>query len=159
VCVWRPGGAARLLNQRSYSQQCRLLSRWELHLSSTRAGFASQEVLRARHLSLAQVGALEEAWRANPGATLDDLAAPSPDQAVAPVALTCAPARLPPAVLGLRLLYSGCWALGWLTAALLGPGQLLPSLLGLRAAVGVRGAWRRGSSRHCEGNIKRGVAG
>ena len=61
-----------------------------------------QEVLRARHLSMGQIAALEEAWRGgNPSATLDDLAEPSPDQAVAPVALRCARcpcirARTPP---------------------------------------------------------------
>ena len=50
----------------------------------------AQEVLRARHLSMSQIAALEEAWRGgNPTATLDDLAEPSPDQAIAPVALRC----------------------------------------------------------------------
>ena len=65
------------------------------------APLGSQEVLRARHLSLAQIGALEEAWRGNPGATLDDLAQPTPDQEVAPVALRRARQTLR-AVVGVR---------------------------------------------------------
>jgi hypothetical protein len=56
------------------------------------------EVARARHLTLAQAGALEDAWRANPAASLADLAPPSAQDAPAPVALRCGspPPRRPP---------------------------------------------------------------
>lgn len=47
-----------------------------------------QEILRARHLSLAQITALEEAWRQNPKATVDEIEKPSADEEAAPVALT-----------------------------------------------------------------------
>lgn len=46
-----------------------------------------QEVLRARHLTVGQVSRLEEAWKADPAATLDKLSTPSPDEEPAPVAL------------------------------------------------------------------------
>jgi hypothetical protein len=53
------------------------------------------EVARARHLTLAQAGQLEDAWRANPAASLADLAPPGAQDAPAPVALRCgaSPAR------------------------------------------------------------------
>ena len=46
-----------------------------------------QEVLRARHLTLGQITALEEAWRGNPDATLDDLQKPGEDEEPPTVAL------------------------------------------------------------------------
>ena len=49
-----------------------------------------QEVARARHLTLAQVGQLEEAWRSNPAASLAELSKPSAEDEPAPVALRCA---------------------------------------------------------------------
>ena len=49
-----------------------------------------QEVARARHLTLAQVGQLEEAWRSNPTASLAELSKPSAEDEPAPVALRCA---------------------------------------------------------------------
>ena len=50
-----------------------------------------QELLRARHITMAQVGRLEEAWKADPAASLDTLSQPSPDEEPAPVALKYAP--------------------------------------------------------------------
>ena len=44
---------------------------------------------RARHLTLAQVGQLEEAWRSNPAASLAELSKPSAEDEPAPVALRC----------------------------------------------------------------------
>ncbi|CAL8463239.1 g2773 [Coccomyxa elongata] len=49
---------------------------------------SDQEILRARHLSMAQITALEEAWRQNPSATVDEIEKPSADEEAAPVALT-----------------------------------------------------------------------
>ena len=49
-----------------------------------------QEVARARHLTLAQVAQLEEAWRSNPDASLAELSKPSAEDEPAPVALRCA---------------------------------------------------------------------
>ena len=46
-----------------------------------------QEILRARHLTLGQITALEEAWRGNPDATLDDLQKPGEDEEPPIVAL------------------------------------------------------------------------
>lgn len=46
-----------------------------------------QEILRARHLSLGQISALEEAWRENPAATIDNLQKPGEDQEPPTVAL------------------------------------------------------------------------
>ncbi len=46
-----------------------------------------QEILRARHLTLGQITALEEAWRGNPDATLDDLQKPGEDEEPPTVAL------------------------------------------------------------------------
>ena len=46
-----------------------------------------QELLRARHITMTQVGRLEEAWKADPAASLDTLSQPSPDEEPAPVAL------------------------------------------------------------------------
>ncbi len=54
------------------------------------------EVARARHLTLAQAGQLEDAWRANPAASLADLAPPGAQDAPAPVALRRAPAPRAP---------------------------------------------------------------
>ena len=51
---------------------------------------AGQEVARARHLTLAQVAQLEEAWRSNPAASLEELSKPSAEDEPAPVALRCA---------------------------------------------------------------------
>ena len=50
-----------------------------------------QELLRARHLTMAQVGRLEEAWKTDPAASLDTLTQPSADEEPAPVALKCVP--------------------------------------------------------------------
>lgn len=52
--------------------------------------YGAQEVARARHLTLAQVGQLEEAWRSNPAASLAELSKPSAEDEPAPVALRCA---------------------------------------------------------------------
>ena len=46
-----------------------------------------QEILRARHLTLGQITALEEAWRENPDATLDNLEKPGEDEEPPTVAL------------------------------------------------------------------------
>ena len=46
-----------------------------------------QEILRARHLTLGQISALEEAWRENPAATIDDLQKPGEDEEPPTVAL------------------------------------------------------------------------
>ena len=46
-----------------------------------------QEILRARHLTLGQITALEEAWREDPDATLDDLGKPGEDEEPPTVAL------------------------------------------------------------------------
>ena len=46
-----------------------------------------QEILRARHLTLGQITALEEAWKENPDATLDDLQKPGEDEEPPTVAL------------------------------------------------------------------------
>ncbi len=46
-----------------------------------------QEILRARHLTLGQISALEEAWRENPTATIDDLQKPGEDEEPPTVAL------------------------------------------------------------------------
>lgn len=48
-----------------------------------------QEILRARHLSLEQITALEDAWRQNPDVTVDEIEKPSADEEAAPVALMC----------------------------------------------------------------------
>ena len=55
---------------------------------------AAQEVARARHLTLAQVAQLEEAWRSNPAASLAELSKPNAQDEPAPVALRCAVALL-----------------------------------------------------------------
>jgi len=54
---------------------------------STQADVHLQEVLRARHLTLGQITALEEAWRENPAATIDDLQKPGEDEEPPNVAL------------------------------------------------------------------------
>lgn len=46
-----------------------------------------QEILRARHLTLGQITALEEAWKENPAATVDDLQKPGEDEEPPTVAL------------------------------------------------------------------------
>jgi hypothetical protein len=46
-----------------------------------------QEISRARHLTLGQISALEEAWRENPDATIDDLQKPGEDEDPPTVAL------------------------------------------------------------------------
>ena len=51
---------------------------------------AGQEVARARHLTLAQVAQLEEAWRTDPGASLAELSKPNAQDEPTPVALWCA---------------------------------------------------------------------
>lgn len=52
---------------------------------------SEQEVLRARHVSLGQVTRLEELWKSNPNATVDDINRPNEDEEPNPVAL-----RYPP---------------------------------------------------------------
>jgi regulator of nonsense transcripts 1 len=47
-----------------------------------------QEIARARHLTMSQINALEEAWRSNPTATVDELEQPSADEEPPHVALT-----------------------------------------------------------------------
>ena len=54
-----------------------------------------QEILRARHLTLGQISALEEAWRENPAATIDDLQKPGEDEEPPTVALRQAANKLP----------------------------------------------------------------
>ena len=51
------------------------------------ASWGLQEILRARHLTLGQISALEEAWRENPAATIDDLQKPGEDEEPPTVAL------------------------------------------------------------------------
>ena len=46
-----------------------------------------QEVLRARHVTMAQISKLEEAWKVNPGASVEDLDKPGEDDEPAHVAL------------------------------------------------------------------------
>lgn len=48
------------------------------------------ELLRARHITPAQINRLEEAWKANPKATVDDIDKPGEDDEPAHVALKCA---------------------------------------------------------------------
>ena len=55
-----------------------------------------QEVVRARHMSMAQVSKLEEAWKTNPGAGLEDLDKPGEDEEPAHVALRFTTAPLSP---------------------------------------------------------------
>lgn len=50
------------------------------------------EALRARHLTAAQVNRLEDLWKGNPAATLEDAEAPGTDEEPAPVALKYADA-------------------------------------------------------------------
>lgn len=45
------------------------------------------ELLRARHITPAQINRLEEAWKANPKATVDDIDKPGEDDEPAHVAL------------------------------------------------------------------------
>jgi hypothetical protein len=47
----------------------------------------AQEISRARHLTLGQISALEEVWRENPDATIDDLQKPGDDEEPPTVAL------------------------------------------------------------------------
>lgn len=47
----------------------------------------AQEISRARHLTLGQISALEEAWRENLDATIDDLQKPGEDEEPPTVAL------------------------------------------------------------------------
>ena len=46
-----------------------------------------QEVLRARHVTMAQISKLEEAWKVNPGTSVEDLDKPGEDDEPAHVAL------------------------------------------------------------------------
>lgn len=46
-----------------------------------------QEVVRARHMTMTQVTKLEEAWKVNPKATMEDLDKPGEDDEPAHVAL------------------------------------------------------------------------
>ena len=62
-----------------------------------------QELLRARHITMAQVGRLEEAWKSDAAATLDTLSQPSPDEEPAPVALKCGPSHPIPAICAWQL--------------------------------------------------------
>lgn len=50
-----------------------------------------QEVVRARHMTMTQVTKLEEAWKSNPRAGLDDLDKPGEDEEPAHVALRWTP--------------------------------------------------------------------
>lgn len=49
----------------------------------------AQEVTRARHVTMGQVSRLEDAWKANPAASVDDLDKPGEDNEPAHVALRC----------------------------------------------------------------------
>lgn len=53
----------------------------------TRQVPSEQEQLRARQISATQIGKVEELWRANPEASLEDLEKPGVDDEPQPVAL------------------------------------------------------------------------
>lgn len=64
------------------------------------------ELLRARHITPAQINRLEEAWKANPKATVDDIDKPGEDDEPAHVALKWV------YLLSTCMLYSRCaWCL------------------------------------------------
>ena len=44
-------------------------------------------MLKAKHVTMGQIARLEEAWKTNPQATLDNLAQPSADEEPQPVVL------------------------------------------------------------------------
>lgn len=48
---------------------------------------SEKEVLRARQITTTQINKLEEAWKSNASATIEDLAKPGADEEVQPVAL------------------------------------------------------------------------
>jgi hypothetical protein len=61
---------------------------------------SENETLRARHITTEAVNRLEELWKSNPAASVDDLAAPSADDEPDPVALRYADAYQYQAVFG-----------------------------------------------------------
>lgn len=103
-CIWREAGIDVQLWTPLGGLACQLpaLCMW---VADT--GCEVQEVLRARHLTVGQVSRLEEAWKADPAATLDKLSTPSPDEEPAPVALKCEP-PCPPACCMLHIPAASC---------------------------------------------------
>ena len=64
-----------------------LMSRHGVAGWGTRQVPSEQEQLRARQISATQIGKVEELWRANPEASLEDLEKPGVDDEPQPVAL------------------------------------------------------------------------